>query len=262
MNQENRKFSPERDVVVIAFQNSIFLNAIVRNLEEQHFTVHLVDDVIQGLDPYMGKQLLFILHLDNHLLDQRIALFNLSTALESIQKVRQDLFVIEDKNYHHEFMEALPGLEGYPLFAKPLDMEQFILTVKKETVRLATSKETRILIVDDDPAFAKMMRSNLADYYKVSVVTSGAHAFVFLAKNAVDLVLLDYEMPVLSGLKVLKRLRQTPGLEELPVIFLTGIDNKEIVTQVLNLKPDGYILKSSSKEELLLKIEDVFRKRA
>jgi len=262
MSQEKGKFLSNRDIVVVALQNSIFLNAIVRNLEDLGFVVHCVTDVIHDLDQYMGKRLLFLLHLDNGLLEQKIEIFNLAAAIESMYESRQSLFVIGDKNYREDFIDALPGLENFTWFSKPLDIEKFVITVKKETARLASSKETKILIVDDDPAFAKMMRSSLEDYYKVSVVTSGAHAFVFLAKNEVDLVLLDYEMPVLSGLQVLKRLRNTQGLEDLPVVFLTGIDNKEIVTQVLHLRPDGYILKSSSKNELLAKIEDVFRKRA
>ena len=46
-------------------------------------------------------------------------------------------------------------------------------------------------------------------------------------------------------------LRQEPATAQIPVIFLTGVGTKEAVTRVMALKPDGYILKNTSKENLL-----------
>ena len=67
----------------------------------------------------------------------------------------------------------------------------------------------------------------------------------------VDLILLDYEMPVVDGPQVLQMLRQEPATEKIPVIFLTGIGTKEAVSRVMALKPDGYILKTTPRGDLL-----------
>lgn len=65
-----------------------------------------------------------------------------------------------------------------------------------------------------------------------------------------DLILLDYEMPVTDGPQVLEMLRSDDETKSIPVIFLTGKDDKESVMSVLALKPEGYILKTSGKEEI------------
>ena len=65
-------------------------------------------------------------------------------------------------------------------------------------------------------------------------------------------------MPVTPGPKVLEMIRSESSTSQTPVIFLTGKDDKESVTKVLSLKPQGYILKSVGKEKLLAQIADFF----
>ena len=91
--------------------------------------------------------------------------------------------------------------------------------------------------------------------YRVDIVTAGMQAITFLVKvpedEKVDLILLDYEMPVVDGPQVLQMLRQEEATAHIPVIFLTGIGTKEAVSRVMSLRPDGYILKSTTKAEIL-----------
>ncbi len=96
-----------------------------------------------------------------------------------------------------------------------------------------------------------MVREWIKDTYKTDVVTSGMHAITFLLKNPVNLILLDYEMPVVDGPQVLQMLREEEATSNIPVIFLTGNGTKEAVTRVMELKPDGYVLKSTTREDLL-----------
>jgi CheY-like chemotaxis protein len=86
-------------------------------------------------------------------------------------------------------------------------------------------------------------------------------AISFLMKNKVDLILLDYEMPVTSGPQVLKMLRSEPATSDIPIMFLTGVSDAESVRQVISLKPDGYMLKSTSKADLLKNLKLFFGKR-
>ena len=76
-------------------------------------------------------------------------------------------------------------------------------------------------------------------------------AITFLLKTKVDLILLDYEMPVVDGPQVLEMLRSEEATAHIPVIFLTGIGTKEAVSRVMALKPDGYILKTTPRKDLL-----------
>ncbi len=79
--------------------------------------------------------------------------------------------------------------------------------------------------------------------------------------NKADLILLDYEMPVTSGPQVLEMLRNDEDTKDIPVIFLTGKDDRESVMSVLSLKPEGYILKTSGKEEIVNTVRKFFMDR-
>ena len=116
----------------------------------------------------------------------------------------------------------------------------------------------KILIVDDDPSYAKMVREWIKDVYRVDIVTAGMQAITFLLKNPVDLILLDYEMPITTGPQVMEMIRSEPGSSDIPIIFLTGKSDKESVLSVMALKPQGYMLKSMTREQILETIDHFF----
>ena len=80
----------------------------------------------------------------------------------------------------------------------------------------------------------------------------------YLATNRPDLILLDYEMPVTTGPQVLEMIRSESKTSDIPVIFLTGKGDKESVMKVVSLKPNGYLLKTMKKDELLKSVADFF----
>ena len=118
-----------------------------------------------------------------------------------------------------------------------------------------------ILLVDDDPTFLKMMKGWLDPYYRITIVTSGMQALMYLADNKPNLILLDYEMPVTSGPQVLEMIRSETKVDRVPVMFLTGKGDRESVMKVVSLKPDGYLLKSLPREQILSSIEEFFEKK-
>ena len=62
-------------------------------------------------------------------------------------------------------------------------------------------------------------------------------------------------MSVVDGPQVLQRVRQEPATANIPVVFLTGNGSREAVSRVMELKPDGYILKSTSRMDLIKYLE-------
>ncbi len=117
-----------------------------------------------------------------------------------------------------------------------------------------------ILVVDDNAMVLRNMKSVLQQDYSVAVAPSGVHAFISIGKKVPDLILLDYEMPEMNGAEVLKKLQAEVEYADIPVIFLTGMDNREIVLELLALKPAGYILKPADSQMLLQRIEDIIGK--
>ncbi len=124
----------------------------------------------------------------------------------------------------------------------------------------ANAQTPHILVVDDNAMILRNIKSVLETKYTVAVAPSGVHAFISMGKKMPDLILLDYEMPNMNGKEVMEKLQEDEELREIPVIFLTGADSKEIVMELLALKPAGYILKPADSQMLLDRIFEIVGK--
>ncbi|MCM1539866.1 MAG: response regulator [Blautia sp.] len=123
----------------------------------------------------------------------------------------------------------------------------------------ATAKK-HVLVVDDNGATLRTVKAMLEDHFDVSVAISGAQAMTSMGKKRPDLILLDYEMPVCDGRMTLEMIRAEEELRDIPVIFLTGVNSRDHINAVLELKPAGYYLKPPVKEILVGKIEEILGK--
>lgn len=174
----------------------------------------------------------------------------------------KQMAIIGDLADTKEAIDEFPPHVIYKTFSRPLDYNEFIANVRLYFNMVAEGELRKsILIVDDDPNYMGLVREWLKDSYKVSMANSGLRAMKWLGSNKVDLILLDYEMPVTSGPQVLEMLRSDDETKGIPVIFLTGKDDKESVLNVLALKPEGYILKSSGKNEIISTVSKFFVNR-
>lgn len=101
-----------------------------------------------------------------------------------------------------------------------------------------------ILLVDDD-AVLRAMAAQALDRagFIISEVGDGESGLGFLAKTPVDLVLLDVVMPGIDGFEVCRRLRATPGGENLPVVMLTGLDDSDSIERAYQSGASDFIVK-------------------
>ena len=119
----------------------------------------------------------------------------------------------------------------------------------------------RVLVVEDERDIAALVAYHLTrEGYRVSTAGSGDEAIGAARGERPDIVVLDLMLPGLSGFEVLQELRRTPGLEDLPVIFLTA--RREEVDRIrgLELGADDYITKPFSPQELVLRVGNVLRR--
>ena len=148
------------------------------------------------------------------------------------------------------------------LYTRPVDLGELIKRLQKEGEAVDKLKEFKsILIVDDDATALRSMKNLLATHYKILVANSGMNAITILAKNKVDLILLDFEMPVVNGPKVLEMIRSDPNTSNIPVMFLTAKGDKRSIMEVLRFKPEKYLLKTMLPKDVLESIDDFFRSR-
>ena len=167
------------------------------------------------------------------------------------------VIIIGESEQYNEIQNIIQPTQIHKWFDRPLDMDQFLECIST-FYNGEIEEKKRILIVDDDPTYVRLISRWLTDDYEVSMVTSGMQAVSWLARNSCDLIMLDYEMPVLSGAKVLEMLRSDPSTKSIPVVFLTGKNDVETVKEVLDLKPMDYILKTIDKASLQGKIKRYF----
>lgn len=111
-----------------------------------------------------------------------------------------------------------------------------------------------ILVVNDSPIMLKVIREQLKEFYDVVIVTNGRLALKYLKENKVDMMLLDYDMPEMSGLDVLKTMKADTATRNIPAVFLTGVSDRAKIAQALALGPQGYLLKPIDKEKLFAMI--------
>lgn len=148
-----------------------------------------------------------------------------------------------------------------PILGKQvLEVCREILLGKVSAEEFDKDEKKHILVVDDNAMILRNIKRVLEERYTVAVAASGMQAFVSIRKKMPDLILLDYEMPQMNGKEVFEKLQKNDDLKEIPIVFLTSVDSREIVMELLALKPAGYILKPADTQMLLDKLEGILGK--
>lgn len=117
------------------------------------------------------------------------------------------------------------------------------------------NSEYTVLIVDDVDANVLLLKLLISKAgYKTLSAYNGRDALEIIMKDNPDLVLLDIMMPIMDGHEVAKKLKETPGKEELPIIFLSALNSTEDIVQGFKLGAADYVSKPFNKDELLIRI--------
>lgn len=103
-----------------------------------------------------------------------------------------------------------------------------------------------VLLVDDNAMQLRTLNEMLRGKYEVQMATSGMKALTLIGKKKPDIIFLDYEMPMCDGKMTMEMIREVEEAKDIPIVFLTGVRDKEHIEAVLRLKPAGYLLKPAS----------------
>ena len=122
-------------------------------------------------------------------------------------------------------------------------------------------EKKHVLVIDDDPLMLRTIKRYLEDRYVVATAPSGKFGLKYLSQKHADIVLLDYEMPVCNGKQILEMIRSEPEYANIPVIFLTGKNDRESVLSVSALKPEGYLLKTMEPSKIVEAVDNFFEKK-
>ncbi|MBP5231836.1 MAG: response regulator [Planctomycetes bacterium] len=243
------------------FKLSFVVKGVENKLTEMGYSITEQVSNLRNVGNWQNIEL-FVLYLSEGIVEDPRKLETVSHVCQFVHANKKPMIVIGEWNRHDALSQTVPAIDWFRWVDRPIDIEKFSGIVTQVVAAAANGdRKKRILIVDDDPYYARLVSGWVRDSYRADVVLEGTQAFDYLLKNVgdddkVDLVLLDYEMPGVDGPQVLQMLRQDPRTANIPVVFLTGVGTKEAVMRVKGLRPDGYILKSTSKEALLDCLKD------
>lgn len=243
-------------VLVIGEKESFLIRVLLGKVKSSDIDCDFVTYKVNDISEHWEKTALVTLYMDDGFLPDDEVLHFLT---DKLNEEGIPIIIIGEKTDVEVISDKIPNGLIYKSMTRPINNEDFLAAVKEHIKKLEMGElKKSILIVDDDPSYLGIVREWLKDTYKVFMANSGLQAIKWLGKNKADLILLDYEMPVTTGPQVLEMLRSEEETKNIPVMFLTGKDDKESVMAVLELKPEGYFLKSIERKELIEKLENYF----
>lgn len=234
----------KKTVLLLSGNDKSFLtNSMCENLGKNNITVYNTTLSDENVESYVNTSDLMII-MEGVELELYGARLNL---LKDIFYAQMKKVVIYSNPEPIEKMKRIfPDSMIAEVYIRPMDANQVVEKIVCLLSGAAQAKEKKkVLVVDDSGPMLRTIMGWLEGTYQVSLANSAASAFSSIEKSKPDLILLDYEMPVCSGAQFLQMLRQEETTKQIPVIFLTSVDDAETVKKVIELKPEGYILKTT-----------------
>ncbi|MCI7106925.1 MAG: response regulator [Agathobacter sp.] len=246
----------KQEVLIVTEKSGFLSRAIAEQLKEYGYLVTLTELDVQKLSQLGNNFEAVLLYMESDVngytqelvylrgkaVEEDLPVFYIGEDVVSLQEIMQEHILRE-------------------VFERPIDVKVSAKKIDDYIKSNGKHVKKKILVVDDSGAVLRSVKGWLEDKYQVILANSGAMAIKYLATNRPDLVLLDYEMPVVDGSQVLEMMRTEMEFSDIPVMFLTSKNDKESIMKVMELKPEGYILKSTPPEQIKQEIDDFFTRK-
>ncbi|MBC7870220.1 MAG: response regulator [Chitinophagaceae bacterium] len=122
-------------------------------------------------------------------------------------------------------------------------------------------EQARILVVDDDPALQKLVRTLLerAGMFPISAMNASEAAQILRARPLPDAIVLDLMLPDISGVEFLRQMRQKESYRDLPVLILSALADPDQIREGLSVGADRYLTKPFLGNNLIPYVQDLLR---
>jgi len=250
-----------KNTLFVCRNKNFMVNAFLNNLKNFDFECQVQAPDIRVLSKCEGYSVI-ILYLDEEITeDYTEAMVYLKDKVGSSHEEIM-VYAVGGKETLDESVRIFGDSLLKKPFLRPINVKEVIEEIKTDIEREAlVENKKHILVIDDDPTMLNTIKNWLIGKYTVYMADSGMNGISVLARHHVDLVLLDFEMPVITGAKVLEMIRSEASTSNIPVMFLTAKGDKEHVMQVVGLKPEKYLLKSMPPEELIANVDEFFARQ-
>lgn len=116
------------------------------------------------------------------------------------------------------------------------------------------NSEGNILIVDDTPENLTVLRQMLTDYYNVRPAINGEVALKAADTDPPDLIILDILMPDMNGFEVAQRLKAQASTRDIPIIFVSALDDAESISKAFDYGGVDYLTKPFQLDEVMIRV--------
>ncbi len=245
-----------KKLTLIGETSGFMVNSVKNGLTKAGYEVISVSPELTAISRLPEKTGILLIYLDGKMLSgEELFVYIRDDAVENHRRV----FLIGSREELEEARKKMPGIVNLRDFERPFNLQSVLEALEREFEEEKKALERKkILIVDDNPTMLQSFKRMLESKYRVFIANSGINAFTFLGKTPVDLILLDYEMPVANGPQVLEMIRSEPSMAHIPVMFLTAKSDRGSVMSVISLKPEKYLLKTMPPAELIRNIDEFF----
>ncbi len=240
-------------------QKVLFISSSIKKLDEMRneygnalqgqYLVLASNSLLDGVGAFVPECI--VVYLEGA---RRQVLFPLIDLRENLRFRSLPLILLSDEEDRGVFKANVKPGPDYilPAYTGMDGLKKVINKIFEESTPLK-----HVLIVDDDPVALKVVKGYLDQFFKVTCVNSGEKALKFLEKTYPDCILLDCFMPEMDGPTTLSKIRQLERDRRIPVVFLTGNSEREMVMSCVSLHPSGFLLKPVNQNELIRKLKEV-----
>lgn len=177
----------------------------------------------------------------------------LLTELTNCQPPVSVIVFTAQESFAQRVKVASLGAKGF--LQKPISPVQ-VMEVVNQILQPSSPTAAKIMIVDDDPQILDLLRSVLEQWgFQVTLLDYPQQFWQVLASSKPDLLILDLEMPQLSGIDICQVVRNDPQWQNLPILFLSAHQDLDVVQQVFNAGADDYIAKPIVGPELIARVQ-------
>ena len=243
------------NIIIISETQGFLLSTLQEHLESADCAVSIVAADVDKLSKVPRPVGAAVIYASEELLEDQQALIYIRDR--SVEEGTA-IFLVGNEGEVEEIEKIIPRSMMRGIYFRPINVNVVAQELTNYIREQHQADRKKVLVVDDSGAMLRNVKGWLEDKYQVILANSGTMAIKYLTLNRPDLILLDYEMPVIDGRQVLEMIRSEADFRDVPVIFLTGKDDRESVMNVMAMKPDGYLLKSLRPEQIVQAVDDFF----
>lgn len=257
-----RSRNGEKWETLLVFEEQLLIKTASEMMSVKFYKV---DDVVVNVTRYIARQ--FLEHLKECF--STIDLYKIESEClltheqleQSFERERPRISLLFDTGigYFAFCVNSLQNTDAH--IGIPIGHENTMAEINNYLVAEDIGQKKKILVVDDSKTIRHSIMNLLEGDYLVTEADSGVSAIKCILRDRPDLVLLDYEMPVCDGRQTLAMIRGDKEMSDISVIFLTSRRDKDSVSKVKSLRPNGYLLKNMQLKNIKSKIDIFFEKK-